>query len=838
MNQTEPEIIETAPSSNSTISNITDDSEAPRTPVSLPTQRIETGLPQSPMKRSIILPSDEAMEEGYDSDGMMGPFFDPYNKEEEDAAMDEVPVVVPVETRQAQEPPSMTEDSIKKMKVGELRDSLRRRVLATNGLKADLAKRLLEAVKVGVPVQDLPVEQVENGAGAAFAVGAYWKVLEQNSAELPDLDRKGFRFREPTVPESEDVRREARVKKKNYDATFDRSPFVGTTLLPERKPNGKLRRDAQGTYTYKKMVSTKTGPNMEYIFKAGLDFESHPAEWFELFLPFNRKKNMDPKAITFEEFTAWLNTKAMMANAGSRGGRYKNFVDFKMNECRSHLALYLLHAISPSPQVEMKFKSSLEDPVNGNDICSQVFGKGGNTRHKEFKAFFSACDPVTPTPSTVTHPNWKIHPCLRHMMAVSKQAIFIGQDISIDEQDISFQGRHKDKQRVTYKRAGDGFLVDALCSDGYTYSWYFRNEPAPKSWLDKGLSPLHSRVMILLQQLPEGTKNYVCGMDNLFMSPKFAKIAHNESGRKVMIHGVCRQSRGIPNCILQDAVTKKDDLLRTRGTVKASVLQGDPSCPSLVALSFYDTKPVYFVSNACKNITWMKKDRQLWHAEKHKKMDAPFYRLNLVNEYNLGMGNVDQADQLRLQYRIHYWLRNRKWWWAIFFWIFELSLTNCFVLYHMFHEAHDRSLPMNHYEFIKAVALAWLDPDTYWPAQKKKTSRSVSSSTTATPKTGISTRRSLKIQPKKSASVTDKYLDPYTGVLRCRLNTSLCHLPEENKKNEANCQLCNWAIKKKNRSRLMTCPTCNIILCLTCYKKFHLVADLNVFKNGGGVGVM
>ena len=53
-------LIETAPSSNSTIINITDDSEAPRTHVSLPTQRIETGLPQSPMKRSIILPSDEA----------------------------------------------------------------------------------------------------------------------------------------------------------------------------------------------------------------------------------------------------------------------------------------------------------------------------------------------------------------------------------------------------------------------------------------------------------------------------------------------------------------------------------------------------------------------------------------------------------------------------------------------------------------------------------------------------------------------------------------------------------------------------------------------------------
>ena len=48
--------------------------------------------------------------------------------------------------------------------------------------------------------------------------------------------------------------------------------------------------------------------------------------------------------------------------------------------------------------------------------------------------------------------------------------------------------------------------------------------------------------------------------------------------------------------------------------------------------------------------------------KKREKLNAPFYRLNLVDDYNLGMGNIDQVNQLRLQYHIHYWLRNRKWW--------------------------------------------------------------------------------------------------------------------------------------------------------------------------------
>ena len=66
-------------------------------------------------------------------------------------------------------------------------------------------------------------------------------------------------------------------------------------------------------------------------------------------------------------------------------------------------------------------------------------------------------------------------------------------------------------------------------------------------------------------------------------------------------------------------------------------------------MSFYDSKPVYFISNACKSVQWIKKARKLWHQEEGKKVEVPFYRLIIVNEYNFVMGDVDQSDQLRLQ---------------------------------------------------------------------------------------------------------------------------------------------------------------------------------------------
>ena len=88
-------------------------------------------------------------------------------------------------------------------------------------------------------------------------------------------------------------------------------------------------------------------------------------------------------------------------------------------------------------------------------------------------------------------------------MRVAKYGINIGQSISVDEMDIRLQGRHKDNQRVTYQKGGDGFLVDALCNEGYTYSWYFRNQLAPRNWIYYGLLPLHDQVMNLFEKLPE-----------------------------------------------------------------------------------------------------------------------------------------------------------------------------------------------------------------------------------------------------------------------------------------------------------------------------------------------
>ena len=152
-----------------------------------------------------------------------------------------------------------------------------------------------------------------------------------------------------------------------------------------------------------------------------------------------------------------------------------------------------------------------------------------------------------------------------------------------DEQTIGFKGKHKDILRITYKKEGDGFQCDSICSDGYTWSFYFRNVHAPKCFIDKGLSPLHSRVMSLLSQLPGS--NYDVGMDNLYISSRLALFA-KQLESKANIHGVCRASgRGIPRCIEQQVGKTKKDIEERRGTLKVAKLNGEPRLRDLLAIS-------------------------------------------------------------------------------------------------------------------------------------------------------------------------------------------------------------------------------------------------------------
>ena len=113
-------------------------------------------MTHTPPRRMRVMPSDEALEGGYDSDGNVGPFLSVDVEYENLVSMYEV---APEEPDLLTPPPDngvgstpksvLNEETIKKMMVSDLRIALEARGLSKNGLKTVLIDQLKAAVEGG-----------------------------------------------------------------------------------------------------------------------------------------------------------------------------------------------------------------------------------------------------------------------------------------------------------------------------------------------------------------------------------------------------------------------------------------------------------------------------------------------------------------------------------------------------------------------------------------------------------------------------------------------------------------------------------------------------------------
>ena len=72
-----------------------------------------------------------------------------------------------------------------------------------------------------------------------------------------------------------------------------------------------------------------------------------------------------------------------------------------------------------------------------------------------------------------------------------------------------------------------------MCDDGFTYAFYFRNEPPPEKY--PHLGGLHARCMALFDLLDD--ECHEVGVGNLYTAAKFLREAWNHP-KKVKVHGV------------------------------------------------------------------------------------------------------------------------------------------------------------------------------------------------------------------------------------------------------------------------------------------------------------
>ena len=197
------------------------------------------------------------------------------------------------------------------------------------------------------------------------------------------------------------------------------------------------------------------------------------------------------------------------------------------------------------------------------------------------------------------------------------------------------------------------------------------------------------------------------------------------------------------------------------------------------------------------------------------------------------------------------WVRNRKWWWSMLFWSLGVLLTNAYKVYlNLCKEEGVEPIYKEHYQFRKAVAKYWINPEKI-----ASEVRAHSSAASASSNTSLRRKRVFDLSPatmstisllsldgtttcqtvddtfntsKRGMRVTDATLAE-TGKLRICLNRCLDHLPEA-AESKARCALHWWACKKKIEAQILVCLSCNVNLCVQCFALFHRTPDLVSMK--------
>ena len=363
--------------------------------------------PTKPREIHCDLASDgyeELEQEGYDSDGSLGPFYDAVEDEEdlEYYEEEEVPssdgtdadgeraqnVNVDGEGNGETEgdgapviDPPLALEAVPGLKVKELKEELGKRGLSKTGLKPVLVERLIKAINDKIPVQQEGVQVEKDDTvpppNDGWHPGSKWVALTPEETPLESVTPETF------YPPTADSESRAPPKARyNFTELFDRNVFAAKSAVWERttSKNTRLRMDGRGRPRFFARPRSKGRPCLKWLDKHKLSTESPPTAWLDALMRIDGDGNNYPETI-ISKWTSWTNAKAILANVGL-GGNYANFEPFNTNEIKKHIGIYILNGLNISSCVDYKFNSTYVDPVNGSDLCYNAFGVGAAKRHK------------------------------------------------------------------------------------------------------------------------------------------------------------------------------------------------------------------------------------------------------------------------------------------------------------------------------------------------------------------------------------------------------------------------------------------------------------------------
>lgn len=284
---------------------------------------------------------------------------------------------------------------------------------------------------------------------------------------------------------------------------------------------------------------------------------------------------------------------------------------------------------------------------------------------------------------------YKLRPIIETLNVNFRKYSGLDEKLSIDESMIPYYGKHYAKQFIKGKPIRFGFKNWALCtSNGYLLAFdiYMGKQPT----LDNENKTFGIGGNVVLSLLEKANipphKGYQIYFDNYFTS---LKLLTHLSQKGFCATGTLRENR-VEKCPLK---SKQEWNKAERGSSHCV------SSEDVVVVQWKDNK---VVSAATNFDTSANKSASRYCRETKSKINIP--QPGIIYNYNRGMGGVDKLDNMVANYRTR--IRQKKWWWPIFVYLFDVSVVNAWLLMRIIHP--DNPICSSLLSFRRNLALAFL----------------------------------------------------------------------------------------------------------------------------------
>ncbi|XP_013193343.1 piggyBac transposable element-derived protein 3 isoform X2 [Amyelois transitella] len=345
-------------------------------------------------------------------------------------------------------------------------------------------------------------------------------------------------------------------------------------------------------------------------------------------------------------------------------------------ELRIFFGILILSGYHKLPREHMYW--SLDEDV-GVEVVSKAMSRN---RFREIKRNLHLVD--NNDASTTSDKMFKVRKLSEVLMKKYNQWGIFHEFISIDESMIRYYGHHPAKQFIRGKPVRFGYKNwVAASSSGYCYSFdiYCGKSTTPTT------EPLGTRVVkLLLNKLTTNAANHKVFFDNFFTSCDLLYDLRQSGFRAT---GTVRENR-----------TKKCPLSSVKEMMKKSRAVYDyrfDKNNEILLVRWKDNSICTMATNydSYEPLGLVKR----WCPEKKEKAEVTIP--HLFQNYNKGMGGVDELDQSISLYRIG--IHGKKWWWVLFTYMIDMTIANAWRLHVLAKED-----PMDQLLFRRNIARYYL----------------------------------------------------------------------------------------------------------------------------------